>query len=144
MDFCSIELYRLINVEPDAVSEFLIQPDISTDFWNISELPDKRVVRTRIVWVIFERMEPGNKIFFGGLLFITDRCCVLKRLIGVLRADSKVIRTKNPSKVFIFIRNAPLFFEDRLDTDKRYFAFCGNSSKLYTVLASFIRFWMNP
>ena len=61
MDFCSIELYRLINSQSDAVSEFLVQPDIGTDFWNISELPDKRVVRTRIVWVILEWMEPRSQ-----------------------------------------------------------------------------------
>ena len=60
MDFCSIELYRLINVESDAVSEFLIQPNIGTDFWDISELLDKGVVRARIVWIILERMEPGK------------------------------------------------------------------------------------
>ena len=76
-----MEFYRFINVKSDAVFKLLFESDIGADFWNISELPDKRVVRTRIVRVILEGVEPGDEIFFGGLLFITDGCCVLKGLI---------------------------------------------------------------
>ena len=80
MDFCCIEFYCLINAQSNAASEFLLQSEIGADFWNIPELLDERVVRTRIVRIIRERVNEGN---IWGLLFIRDGCCVLEGLIDV-------------------------------------------------------------
>lgn len=60
--------------------EFLLIPYVGADFWNISELADKAVVRARIVRVILEWIEPDDEIFFRGILFffLTDGSRVLE------------------------------------------------------------------
>ena len=82
VDFYRIEFDCLINGKSDAASEFLLQSEIGADFWDIPELLDEGVVRTRIVWIIRERVNEGN---ICGLVFITDGCWTLERLIDTPR-----------------------------------------------------------
>ena len=95
--FDFIEFYCFVNVKSLSISEFLVEPDIGADFWNIPELPDERVVRTRIVRIILERMENGDEICLRGHLFSPLRGCVFKRIIFLRRIDGFHTATEEES-----------------------------------------------